>query len=412
MKVSGLCLTLWLFAAFAAGFYSPCLAQSPAIDGLTRYLALPAKERGPIAEQAFARRPLTRAEAYAARALLWESRRELLRVERADEVKAGKIVLDGKEMPFFVKTFGDKPKGGRSLLISMHGGGNAPAQVNDKQWKNQQHLYELEEGVMLVPRAPTNTWNLWHEAHIDPMFDRLIEDMIVFEEVNPNRVYLTGYSAGGDGTYQLAPRMADRFAAAAMMAGHPNEASPLGLRNLPFAIHVGENDSPYNRNKVAGEWGEKLKALRAADPQGYEHTVKLHAGRAHWMNHEEAEALPWMARFTREPFPKRIVWRQDDIVEPRFYWLATSLNAAKAGQEIVATLDGQKISVTAPDDVPVRVRLCDAMLDMDQPVQVQLNQNKTNSVKLTRTILVMAQSLEERADPTMIFSAELALDSK
>ena len=40
---------------------------------------------------------------------------------------------------------------------------------------------------------------------------------IVFEDVDPNRVYLLGYSAGGDGVYQLAPRMADRFAAASMM---------------------------------------------------------------------------------------------------------------------------------------------------------------------------------------------------
>ena len=53
--------------------------------------------------------------------------------------------------------------------------------------------------------------------------------MIMLYEVDPNKVYLMGYSAGGDGVYQLAPRMADRFAAAAMMAGHPNETSPLGL---------------------------------------------------------------------------------------------------------------------------------------------------------------------------------------
>ena len=46
------------------------------------------------------------------------------------------------------------------------------------------------------------------------------------------------------------------YTAAAMMAGHPNESSPLGLRNLPFAIHVGADDSAYNRNKVAKEWGE------------------------------------------------------------------------------------------------------------------------------------------------------------
>ena len=62
-----------------------------------------------------------------------------------------------------------------------------------------------------------------------------------------------GYSAGGDGVYQLAPRMADRLAVASMMAGHPNDASPLGLRNIGFAIHVGALDSGYNRNKVAAK---------------------------------------------------------------------------------------------------------------------------------------------------------------
>jgi poly(3-hydroxybutyrate) depolymerase len=36
------------------------------------------------------------------------------------------------------------------------------------------------------------------------MFARLIEDLIVLEDVNPDRVYLLGYSAGGDGVYQLA----------------------------------------------------------------------------------------------------------------------------------------------------------------------------------------------------------------
>ena len=56
-------------------------------------------------------------------------------------------------------------------------------------------------------------------------------------DVDPNRVYIMGYSAGGDGVYQLAPRMADRWAAAAMMAGHPNDASPLGLRNITGFNH-------------------------------------------------------------------------------------------------------------------------------------------------------------------------------
>ena len=76
----------------------------------------------------------------------------------------------------------------------MHGGGGAPAQVNDGQWRNQMRLYKPKEGIYLCPRAPTNTWNLWHQGHIDPMFDRLIENLIVFKKVNPEKVYLMGYA--------------------------------------------------------------------------------------------------------------------------------------------------------------------------------------------------------------------------
>ena len=87
--------------------------------------------------------------------------------------------------------------------------------------------------------------------------------------VDPDRVYLLGYSAGGDGVWQLAPRMADRFAAAAMMAGHPNEAGVAGLRNLPFGIFMGGADAAYDRNRIAAEKSAELAKLHAADPGGY-----------------------------------------------------------------------------------------------------------------------------------------------
>ncbi len=171
-------------------------------------------------------------------------------------------------MRLLTRVFGAAPADGRSLWISMHGGGGAPAQVNDQQWQNQIRLYEPPEGIYIAPRAPTDNWNLWHEGHIDDLFDRLIENCVLLAGVNPDKVYLMGYSAGGDGVYQLAPRMADRFAAASMMAGHPNDASPLGLRNLPFAIFSGAEDAAYRRNKVAAEWAAKLDALAQQDPGG------------------------------------------------------------------------------------------------------------------------------------------------
>jgi hypothetical protein len=352
--------------------------------------------------------PLSRGAADEVRGKLWADHAARLKVDRADEMKI-RVLVDGKlEMPFAYTIFGDKPKSGRSLFISMHGGGNAPRAVNDQQWENQKRLYKPAEGVYVAPRAPTNTWNLWHEPHIDRLFARLIEDLIVFEDVDPNRVYLMGYSAGGDGVYQLAPRMADRFAAAAMMAGHPNDASPLGLRNLPFAIHVGGNDGGYGRNKIAREWGEKLDALAKGDAGGYPHVVKLHEGKGHWMDREDAEAVPWMAQYTRDPNPKKVVWRQSGTTHDRFYWLAVPPGTAKAGSEVTATRNGQTITIEHAKNVDrLVIRLNDAMLDLDEPVTIRTPEKLLYEGKATRTIDTLSKTLTEYGDPKATFAAEI-----
>ena len=161
------------------------------------------------------------------------------------------ISNDSIKLSCAVRTFGLLPKDGRSLYISMHGGGHCPKEVNDEQWVNQIYLYEPKEGVYIAPRAPWNTSDLWHRKGLDELLEDLVAACVVFEGVNPNKVYLLGYSAGGDGVWRLAPRMADKWAAASMMAGHPGEASQINLMNLPYMIWMGENDHYYDRNILA-----------------------------------------------------------------------------------------------------------------------------------------------------------------
>src|SRR5207247_2629766 len=74
-----------------------------------------------LAEQAFAKVPLTKADAEQARELLWRRHASHLRKERASEVDARRLRDDKLEMPFFLKVFGEEPKTGRSLWISLHG---------------------------------------------------------------------------------------------------------------------------------------------------------------------------------------------------------------------------------------------------------------------------------------------------
>lgn len=363
-----------------------------------------------LAEDGVPKTPLSKEVAERATRLLWEMSVENTRDPRAGELEAKTISFEGKTMRWLEKTSGEVPADGRSLWISMHGGGNAPTALNDQQWRNQFQLYDPAEGIYVAPRAPTDTWNLWHEAHIDPMFARLIEDYIALRGVNPDKVYLMGYSAGGDGVWQLAPRMADRFAAAAMMAGHPNEASLLGLRNLPFAIFVGGADAGYDRNKVAAAKSAELDRLEKDDPGGYVHLSRIYENLPHWMNRRDVEALPWMAKFKRSAWPKKLVWFQDDIVHDRFYWLKIPGDAgAKAGDQIVAAVDGQTINLEGRVPARTELRLADELLDLDKPIIVRVNGKTVHEGKIPRTVAAIKRSLEERDDPRMTASALLVL---
>jgi hypothetical protein len=349
--------------------------------------------------------PLTRDDAVAAAALIRKFTSDEIRSSRADEMKKKVVVMGDLSMPFFYRKFGSKPKSGWSLYISMHGGGGVAARVNDQQWENQKRLYQLKEGIYLAPRAPTNTWNLWHQGHIDGFLARLITNLVVFEGVDPDRVFLMGYSAGGDGVYQLAPRMADQFAAAAMMAGHPNETSALGLRNLPFTIHVGEKDAGYARNSKARDWKARLLELKKNDADGYTHFVKLHAGKGHWMNRQDAEAIGWMARFRRDRTPKRIVWKQDNVVHDRFYWLAISPGEVKPRGEIIASRDGQKIHIEQADANRVTVLLNDELVDLDKEIVILSGQKELFRGVVARTIRTLAETIRDRGGLSIAFSA-------
>lgn len=381
-----------------------------AVEELRQYIAEDVQKREPLSEQSFAQQPLTKEEAEEAFEILWEDMKQQIAASRQEALDARVITVDGVSMKFDYKIFGEPVEGKRSLYISMHGGGGTTPEVNDQQWENQKGLYEPEEGIYLAPRAPSNDWNLWHKPHIDPLFDYLISTLVVLENVDPNRVYLMGYSAGGDGVYQLAPRMADRFAAAAMMAGHPNDAEPYGLRNIGFTIHMGGQDKAYNRNTVAKEWGEWLEKLQEADPEGYKHWVAIYPTYGHWMNRVDRAAVPWMAKFVRDPYPNRVVWRQDDVTHTRFYWLGIREEDQQARATVIASYEDQTIQIEQSDVKVLKIRLNDEMVDLDQPIKVVFGEKVLFSGKVERTIETMAAALQERQDPASVFYAEITVE--
>ena len=363
---------------------------------------------------------LSRIEANNLRDKLFTSYLSEIKAKRIDENNDKVIKINDLELKYEIKFFGEKPINGWELYFSLHGGGGVADEYNESLWSRHKRLYELEQGILLTPRSPTNTWNMWHQDHIDIFFNKLIQNMIAFYDVDPNKIYIMGYSAGGDGVYQLAPRMADRFAAASMMAGHPNDANPLGLRNIGFTLHMGENDSLYNRNKVALEWKEKLSILRKSDPEFYIHQVKIYEGKGHQITHAKVKGLvkqqidgldssgiSWISNFTRNPYPKKVVWMQDDVMHNRFYWL--KVNKPQINSLIIASINNQTITIEKATLTDLIIRLNDEMIDMDKKVIVKYLDTAIFNGIVHRNKKTILNSIEEYGDPKSIYFGEISI---
>ena len=179
--------------------------------------------------------------------------------------------------------------GTRPLYIGLHGGGGGPSEGNDEQWMEMAQYYSagIRNGLYIACRGITDTWDLHFQPESYPLLDTLIEAMVYLYHVDPNRVYLLGFSAGGDGVYQLSPRLADRFAAVNMSSGHPNSVSLLNLANCPICLQVGVRDfytDTAMRSVRAAEFEKTLTEYHDKYGFGYTHKVFVHVPAGHNFN--------------------------------------------------------------------------------------------------------------------------------
>ena len=334
--------------------------------------------------------------------------------QRSEELKPmwdERVMRAGEwSMPFDVKIYGEKPEDGRSLYISMHGGGNTTPEMNNQQWENQKRLYTPAEGVYIAPRAAVDDWNMWFRPHVDTLFAQIIQGAVAFHDVNPNKVYLVGYSAGGDGVYRMAPRMADYWAASSMMAGHPGEASAVNLRNIGFMVWMGEHDAAYNRNRLAVEYGQMMDSLQTSDPNGYAHLTTIVQGCGHWMNRADTAAIEWINDFERNPRPELIIWRQEESgLRDCFYNLSVPKEEMARGKEVRISYYKNVISILHNDYQTLYIQLNDQIVDLDREVSILCNSTEIFHGMVARKAEHIDASINKRMDSEYIFSSVICI---
>jgi predicted peptidase len=80
------------------------------------------------------------------------------------------------------------------------------------------------------------------ESHEMKMVARLVEQLISIHDIDPNRIYVTGFSMGASGTWDIIARYPDRFAAAIPLSGVSDPKQAEKLSHLPiWAFHGAED---------------------------------------------------------------------------------------------------------------------------------------------------------------------------
>jgi hypothetical protein len=218
---------------------------------------------------------------------------------------------------------------------------------------------------------------MWFKDYMEDFMLEIIRAFCLNGLADINKVFISGYSAGGDGVYHMGPRMADHLAGAAVMAGHPNGAHLLNLRNIPFSIQVGERDNAYNRANEAIKYSGMLAQLEQ-NYGGFEHQCKIMSGKPHWMDKQDTIIFPWLFGHTRNPYPDVILFQQcdDRRKQSTFYYLRLGDNKkGDENEETVVFKEGNKFKILSNRIITVMVNR--NMVDPMQPITIMHNNQIT-----------------------------------
>jgi hypothetical protein len=323
------------------------------------------------------------------------------------------IVKSGNyESPYTVKTVGERPPGGWALFIAMHGGGGAPKQVNDSQWKQMQVYYrdhpEAGGYIYLALRAPNDEWNGFYADYVYPLIDVLIRQFRLFGDIDPDKVFIMGYSHGGYGAYAIGPKMPDRFAAihASAAAATDGETTPRTLRTTPFTVMVGERDTMYGRYPRNLKFKEEVNKLRGERGDIYPVMVTIIAGNGH-TGLPDRNLIEDMYSAVRNPVPRELDWLMTDSVVQDFFWLHVPHPGKE--KEINASCQNNRFVITANEGVTNATVLMDTRLvDFTKPVEIEVN-GATKTRRFTPSLRIFCETIVRRADPGYAFSAGFSL---
>jgi predicted peptidase len=184
------------------------------------------------------------------------------------------------------------------LVLFLHGAGERGADLEIVKRHGPPKLVAGGKEfpfILISPQCPEDeTWS-------PRILDALLDEVERMYRVDPDRIYLTGLSMGGNGTWRLAMARPDRFAAIAPICGWGDTNTVCVLKHVPVWAFHGKKDKV-----VLFERSEKLvKALKKCGGL-VQFTAYPKAEHDSWTETYDNPALyEWLLAQKRTPSPSK-----------------------------------------------------------------------------------------------------------
>ena len=214
--------------------------------------------------------------------------------------------IQSRYLLYLPKDYSPRGKKQWPLLLFLHGAGERGTNLTAVAVHGPPKLVKQRKDfpfIIVSPQCPNG--EIWSNE----VLLNLLDDVLARHRVDPRRVYLTGLSMGGYGTWSLITQHPERFAAAAPICGGgeairlllPDGARKEALKSLPVWAFHGAKD-PVVKLEESERMVNALKKL--GNPE-VDLTVYPEAGHDSWTEaYNNGKLYEWLLKHERQPAKK------------------------------------------------------------------------------------------------------------
>jgi hypothetical protein len=246
---------------------------------------------------------------------------------------------DGKERPYLLhvpaKYRADRKY---TFVVDMHGGVSQPKPLDHEGLAEMKELWgeqaEKSEWILAYPAGEATA--RWWDPVGSGMVLSILRDVKRTWNVDDDRVFATGFSDGGSGSYYLAAAHPTPFAGFIPLNGHAGVAATGGLQfhvrslcNRPiYAINTDE-DSLY----PAAGLRPVIDAMKAAGVPIQWKSLPKYRHEPTYLPVERPAILAWMDGVRRDRAPKVVTWEGADGAPGRADWIRVTKVSGGSGKD-------------------------------------------------------------------------------